>query len=279
MSIEYNRKFQLAIGLLLALTPGAGIAQQTPGPKLNPREVEQIVRKYILDNPEVLLESVRLYQEREKTAQRQRLRDAVAAHQGELYDDPGSPVLGVADQTTDPVTVVAFFDYRCGYCKKVDDNIAKLASAPGVRVVYKEFPILGPDSVLAAKAALAAAKQGAYHKFHQALMASPSITPDSIERISADLKLDLVRLKKDMQSPEVDTAITKNHELAGALQVQSTPTFVIGKEIISGALTDDAFRAAIEAARNESKIAQVHSAGSGQKHSARLSGGSKPQEK
>ena len=152
--------------------------------------------------------------------------------------------------TGEPVTVVVFFDYRCWYCKKVDNQVLELAKKLDVRIVYKDFPILGPDSFLAAKAALAAGKQGAYHQFHHALITATTPLNDAlIDQIAGDLKLDRERLKKDMASPEVSAEINKTMALAGTLGVQSTPTFVIGNNLLPGALTDDALQSAIAAAR------------------------------
>jgi len=220
---------------------------QTP---IDPQAVEQIVKQYILQHPEVLLESVRNYQDRQQAAERQKSSQAVAAHRDELYGDPGTPAS--ANEAT--VTIVEFFDYRCGYCKRVQNTVETIAAAPDVRIIYKELPILGPESILAAKAALAAEKQGAYRKFHDALMASAgSITVESIEKLANSLGMDFERLKRDMQSPQINSKLTRNNELATALGVQSTPTFIIGGELVSGALGPDAFRSLIDKARQQPK--------------------------
>jgi protein-disulfide isomerase len=163
----------------------------------------------------------------------------------------------------DAVTVVEFFDYRCGYCRKVEETVEKLAAgAPGVRIVYKELPILGPGSMLGARAALAAARQGQYRRFHESLMSEPGdVSPEMIAKLAADLGLDPARLRRDMDSVEIGEMLGRNQALANALGVESTPTFVIGREMVSGALTPAAFQSLIDKARSESKSAPARTVG------------------
>ena len=211
--------------------------------------MEQAIHNYILAHPEVVLESIKQFQVKYKLEQGKKTQDAVALHRSELQSDAASPVLQAAGQLVEPVTV-EFFDYRCGYCKKVDSQITGLADKAGVRIVYKHFPILGPESLLAAKAALAASKQNAYHDFHHALItATAPVNEALVEQIATDLKLDRERLKKDMNSAEVSAEIDRTMALATTLGVQSTPTFVIGNSVMNGALTDEALAAAITRAR------------------------------
>jgi protein-disulfide isomerase len=221
---------------------------QTP---IDPQAVEQIVKQYILQHPEVLLESVRNYQERQQAAELQQSSEAVAAHRDELYRDAATPTSAANEAA---VTIVEFFDYRCGYCKRVQNTVETIAAAPDVRIIYKELPILGPESILAAKAALAAQKQGSYRKFHDVLMGWPgAITLESIENLSNSIGMDFERLKTDMQSPQINSLLSRNDELASSLGVQSTPTFIIGGELVSGALSLDAFQSLIDKARRRAK--------------------------
>ena len=215
-------------------------------------EIEKIVKEYILQHPEVLLESVRLYQERQQNAERDRARDAVASKSAELFRDVNSPASGPASgKVSEAIPVVQFFDYRCGYCKRVRPAIEKLlASNPNVRLVFKEFPILGPDSILASKAALAARKQNAYFKFHEALMGlTGMITMEAIGEIATKNGLDVAKLKADMEAKDVDETIQANQKLAMAVGVTATPTFVIGKEVHAGALDLAGFQELIEKTR------------------------------
>jgi len=236
---------QLGVFSLLATLPAA--AQEVAAEQPSRPAIEQIVREYILQHPEVLMESVRLYQERERTAQKERSKEAVSARLSDLQQDPSSPVTGTAAG----VTVVEFFDYRCGYCKRAESTIMKLlADHPDIQFVFKEFPILGPESLVAAKAGLAAHKQGGYLKFHQALMTLPGpITMDAIEELAGKQGLNVSKLKTDMESPEVQSILRRNRELGRDLGVNSTPSFVIGSELVSGAMDAAAFERLIAQAK------------------------------
>lgn len=236
---------------LLALISAVPAAAQEPAKPLTKAEIETIVREYILKNPEVILESVRQHQQRERTEREQRGKDALTARRQDLLFDPTSPATKAA--APDQVTIVEFFDYRCGYCKRVYPTLQKvLADQKDVRLVFKELPILGPESLVASKAALAAAKQGKYQEFHNAVMsASAPATSASVEQTAKTLGLNLAKLKTDMESPEVAAIISRNQELAHALNVEATPTFIIGGELVPGALGEDGFKQLIEKARQD----------------------------
>jgi len=243
----------LALGTLLSI-PGFA-AEKAAVPSTENTKIEQAIHDYIMAHPEVVLESVRAYDTRAKQSQLQQAREKVQTNLKELHSN--SPVAGDL-KDANAVTVVEFFDYRCGYCKKMRSTVAGLTKNPGVRVVYKDLPILGPESLVAAQAALAADKQGAYQAFHDRLMDLPEISPAAIDQLAVELKLDAARLKNDMASPEVAARLAKNQELAEKLGVNATPTFVIGKDIAPGALDAKAFQVAIEAARGSSQTAHVH---------------------
>jgi protein-disulfide isomerase len=232
---------------VVATVPAA--AQQAAEQPARPA-IEQIVREYILQHPEVLIESFRLYKEREQTAQKEQFKEAVSASLAELQKDPSSPVAGTAGG----VTVVEFFDYHCGYCKKAEGTIVNLlADHPEIRFVFKEFPILGPESSMAAKAGLAAHKQGGYLKFHQALMTlTGPITMDAIAELAGKQGLDVSKLKTDMDSPEVQSTLARNHELGHKVGVKATPSFVIGSEVVSGAIDAATFERLIAQAKPSS---------------------------
>lgn len=243
--------FTLFFSAALLSNQSTALAQETSAPLKRP-DIENVVREYILQHPEVLLDSIRMYQERERGAQQQKLKDAVKQHQADLINDAAAPFAGDPGSA---VTMVEFFDYHCGYCKQVAPTVAKLLSGrSNLRVVFKEFPILGPDSTMAAKAALAAHRQGAYFRFHQALMGSSEpISPGAIERLAAKLGLDVPKLKADMESQDIKAALERNLKLAEAIGVSSTPTFVLGSELVAGAMSEDSFRSLIKA--QEAKVA------------------------
>ena len=217
---------------------------------LNKQDIEAIIHDYIMAHPEVVMDSVQRLREREQAAKKQQAKVALSTRQADLFDDRADPVEGA---TVDAVRVVEFFDYRCGFCKRVDPTVmALLKHNPNVRVIFKEFPILGPESALAAKAALAAHKQAAYVRFHSSLMGSNEpITQESLEQLAGTLKLDVARFKADMAAPDVHETIERNHALAEALSISSTPTFVVESELVEGALDAEALNNLIEKARTE----------------------------
>lgn len=198
-------------------------------------DIEKIVREYILQHPEVLMESVQAHRDRERAEAQRRSNDAVGTKRPELFDDATSPVIGQADAE---IAIVQFFDYKCGYCRRVSPTLSKLLEEhKNVRVIFKELPILGAESHMASRAALAAAKQGAYLAFHRELMSlNGPITPAAIEDTARKLGLDVARLQADMSSKEVEAVLAQNQRLATAIGVQSTPSFVIGNELIAGAI-------------------------------------------
>jgi protein-disulfide isomerase len=263
MQSGWNYKGITMLGILACACSAAAEvaprpARQTPAPsaKQNVANIEKIVHQYLLDHPEVLLESIQRFQQSYHAEQAAEKRKAVGKLENELNHDAASPTLERGAKSAEPVSVVAFLDYQCGYCKRSDETLAKLATMPGVRVVYKEFPILGPDSLRAAKASLAAGKQNAYQAFHDALMKSTGpVTAERVNQVVAELKLDAARFKTDMESPEVSAAIEKNRKLAEKLNVQSTPTFVVGRELVAGALSEEGFKPLIEAARQQQRVA------------------------
>ncbi len=238
---------QVAVFSFLALLPAA--AQTTAQEPARPA-IEQIVHEYILQHPEVIIESFRLYKEREQTAQKEQSKEALSGSLVDLQTDPLSPATGTAGG----VTIVEFFDYHCGYCKKAEGTIEKLlADHPDIRFVFKEFPILGPESTLAAKAGLAAHEQGSYLKFHQALMTLQGpITMDAIADLAGKQGLDVSKLESDMESPGVQAILERNHDLGHKVGVRATPSFVIGSQLVSGAIDGAAFERLIAEAKQGS---------------------------
>lgn len=161
--------------------------------------------------------------------------DPVKENHAKLFEDSHSPVGG--NQRGD-VTIVEFMDYNCGACRRMAPILAEAKERnPGLRVVYKEFPIRGPDSILAAKAALAAHRQGKYMEFHEGLMKFPGqASRAAIEKTARSLGLDLERLLADMEDPAITRQIEQNMGLANALGITGTPAFVVGSEVRPGVL-------------------------------------------
>jgi protein-disulfide isomerase len=133
--------------------------------------------------------------------------------------------------------MVEFFDYHCGYCRAMQPSLETMMSQEGkVRFVFKEFPILGPDSITAAKAALASERQGRYLEMHQALMRAKDLSMSGVMEVARDVGLDTKRLAKDMESPEVQAVIDRNLALAQTLGINGTPSFVVGDQLVPGAV-------------------------------------------
>jgi protein-disulfide isomerase len=197
--------------------------------------VEQVVEQYIRAHPEVIEQTLQALQVKREAEERERVRKLIATKQAELLNDPNSPVSGKLDGD---VTVVEFFDYRCGYCKRVAGAVTQLQQDdPNVRIVYKDYPILGEGSVLAARAALASSAQGKHLAFHEALLASEEdLTPETIFALATAVGLDTEKLHRDMESPSIQTAIERNRTLARELGINGTPGFIVGTELVPGAL-------------------------------------------
>ena len=240
--------------LLPYFLPAQHLAAAASGPissAIAHADLDSAIHDYLLAHPEVVLESVRAFDAHQKQIAADKVRDKVRANLAELTSDGGRVQLS-SKAAAAPVTIVEFFDYRCGFCKKTADTVVGLGATPGVRVVYKELPILGTDSMLAAQAALAARAQGGYDKLHNAMLASDvPLTASLIDKLAADNGLDVARLQTDMKSPAVNAEIARNLDLAQKLEIEATPTFVVGDQLVSGALTPQAFSALIETARGK----------------------------
>lgn len=230
----------IAVATILA-TLSPALAEQSSAFK---EEVEQIVKAYIEGHPEILLEAIKSLKVQKTAELQERRRTAMLTRQAQLFDDPASPSAG---NVSGSIRVVEFFDYKCSYCKAMTRTVNDLALRQGdVKVIYKEFPILGPESLLGAKAALAADRQNSYPRFHSGLMQlNGNVTMEAIEALAGELKLDVQRLKADMESQELLNVISQNRQLANALGITSTPTFIIETEVVTGLLSPASMDTAI----------------------------------
>ncbi len=199
------------------------------------KEVEAVIQDYLLNNPEIITKAIEALQARQREAEEQESKAALVANRSQLFNDPTSPVGG---NPNGDVTVIEFFDYRCSVCKRVHPIVAKLIEDdPKIRRVYKEWPILGPDSVLAARAALASRRQGKYFAFHNAMMEARSrLNRNVIMTIAKRVGLDTTRLARDMESAEIKDILRRNYVLAKELKLTGTPSFVIEDTLLRGAL-------------------------------------------
>ena len=242
------------VGLLILLVVVAGGAwfafddgfrpQRTALIGKEPDAFEQRVRSYLLENPEVIVEALQGMEERRQADALNDVRTAIKAKAEELLKDPASPVGGNPEGD---VTLVEFFDYNCPYCRQVGPVMIDVEAAdPELRIVYKEFPILGPNSTAAAKVALATQRQGRYGEFHKELMQVEGVADEAgALKLAEELGLDMERLKKDMDAPEIQAAIDRNLALAKALRITGTPSFIIGDQLMPGATDLDTLQALI----------------------------------
>jgi protein-disulfide isomerase len=234
----------LVLGVVAAiLAVSAAVAADEP--KLTQQEIEKIVHDYLLREPEVLAEALRRLQQRQSASAAQKAKQAIRDNQQALLSDQTSPIEGNAQGK---VTIVEFFDYRCVHCRRVASTLENLVrSNTAVRVVYKNFPVLGEPSVLAARAAVAAQQQGGWPKLHRAMLAyEGDFTTDSLAALGASVGLDAAKLKTDMMSPATDKSLQANLALAAALGLDATPSFVIGDRVIRGAPSAETLQAIVD---------------------------------
>jgi protein-disulfide isomerase len=219
----------------------------TPSGSVSRPEVESIIKDYLLKNPGVVQEALQALQRQEAERKAGLGLAALKSNRAALYQDSTAPVFG---NPRGDVSIVEFFDFRCGYCRQVDASVAELIAAdPNVRVVMKQFPVLGAESIYGAKAAMAAHRQGKYREFHKALMAAETIDAASVRAIAKQLQLDAPRLVSDMELADVTKTIDDNYKLAAELEVNGTPAFVIGNRIVPGAINGAALIAMVQVER------------------------------
>jgi len=232
-------------GLLLAvlaagLAPGPGLGQPYTEQQIKRlaldalRDSPELVLEIIRENPEVVTQAVAILQERERAQQALAAQAALATHRDALFSQPhDGPMLGNPDGD---VTIVEFFDCNCGYCRRSSRVIHDLLEGDDqIRVVLREWPILGEGSRFAARASLAAQQQGAYQDFHWALMDLPAqATEANVMDTARTLGLDVEKLRRDMAAPEVDAHLARSNQLARALGFTGTPAFVVGNTVAPG---------------------------------------------
>jgi len=236
--------------VLAAFTAQQGLADEAnPAADLPVEQVEEIVRDYLLREPEVIYQALEELQHRQAADQAEQQKEMLVSRRDELVNDPATPIAGNPDGD---VALVEFFDYRCGFCRRVLSSMqALMEEDDNLKVVFKELPVLGEDSVRAARAALASRQQNEslYIDFHLALMSADDLSADGIRVIAAGVGLDPDQLEQDMESDEVAKAIDANYQLASALGIEGTPAFVVGDALVPGAVDKARLTSLIEEAR------------------------------
>lgn len=248
------RNLVLFLALLIVIAfIGFGFVNKstTPAGGLSKGDVESIVKEYIEKNPETIIKSLTDYQQKAQADQEVNAQKNVAEHKEALENNPSSPIVGNPEGD---VTIVEFFDYSCGYCKRVFPTVMKLIEEDkNIKVVFKEFPILGPTSLLASQAAIAVhlTQPEKYLDFHKALMEQHFSDKASIIQLAESVGVKTEGLSEKMDSAEVKKIIDEDRDLAAKIGVRGTPAFTINGEFIPGAIDHNTFVEKIKAARSK----------------------------
>ena len=259
MPPRFTRALQAgaALAMLAAAAVPAALAQSPPLSDPQKKAVEQIVRDYLIANPEIIQEAIVELERRQQEAQKTAQKSALQTERATLLQSPRGNVVG---NVSGDVTLVEFFDYNCGYCKRALADLRTLMkSDPKLRVVLKDFPVLGPESVEASRVGLAVKQQISGDKlfdYHIKVMETRGrVNAERATAVAKEMGLDMARLQKDLDHPEVRAALQENMELGDKLGLTGTPAFVIGEEIISGAVGLDPLRKIVASTRQCGKAA------------------------
>src|SRR5882724_376287 len=253
-SMRFLARMALAAGIILTLGAFAGHAQSISDAQRG--DIEKIIREYLIAHPEVLQEAMAELEKKQAADEAAKNQAAVKDNAETIFNSPRQVVTG---NPQGDVTFVEFFDYNCGYCKRaMTDMFALMDKDPKLRIVLKEFPVLGPGSVEAARVAVAVHMQDKggtkYREFHQKLLSGRG-QADKARAIAVakEVGLDVARIERDMKSEEVTSAINENMKLAEALGINGTPSYVIGRspngDVVVGAVGLDSLGKKIDASR------------------------------
>ena len=209
-----------------------GLTQMAMAQEISDDRIKKLAIEAILENPQVIMEAVAILKKRESD----QAASGTKSIRLQLESDPGSPNLG---NINGDVTVIEFFDYNCGYCRQAGKTIqALIASDPNIRIIFREWPVLGEGSTFAARAVLASAEQGKYEEFHWALMnGKVRANKAVVMKVARDLGLDIAKLEADMVSEAVDLHLEKSNILAQKLGFTGTPAFIVGDQKVTGMLS------------------------------------------
>ena len=247
---------RLASLLAAAVISVAGVTAASAQTFSEPQrgEIEKIVRDYLLKHPELLQEVMAELEKKQQTAEAEKARSAIKTHAEALFNSPRQVTLG---NPQGDVTFVEFFDYNCGYCKRaLGDMTALMGKDPKLKVVLKDFPVLGPGSVEAAQVAVAVRMQDKggkkYMEFHQKMLLGRGQADKArAMAVAKEIGLDMTRLEKDLKSDEITATLQESAKLAEALGLNGTPSYVIGSDVVIGAVGLDALGKKIDAARTQ----------------------------
>lgn len=216
---------------------------------MNKDQVEKIVKQYLMDNPDIIIDAINKYNDNQQSMEEKKFQDTLKTTRDELH----SGDLPFAGNPKGDVTVVEFFDYNCGYCKRAIDDVTEvLQKDKNVKFIFHDMPILSQSSSMAARYALAAQKQGKYFEYHKALMHfNGSKTEDNLKSVAKDLGLDVDKLEADANSDEIRAKIKASLTMAQKLGIRGTPAFIIGNQLAPGYMTSDSMLEMIKKARDD----------------------------
>ncbi len=252
MTVSVFRRIGLffVFALMPLLMANGGAAQQSTEPET--ARIEKIIRNYLLEHPELLVEVMQKLEARQKAEEEASMAGKIQANRDALFASSDDFIANPMGK----FPMVEFFDYQCGYCKRFLPTMTKLLKADrSVRFVFKELPILGEVSVIASKAALAAKMQGKYRVFHDSLMGlRRRLSEAAIYQTAKDVGLDVARLKRDMANSEIARIIKANQELAATMGIRGTPSLIVGEQLVPGAIDYAQLTALIEQMKTNCKV-------------------------
>ncbi len=235
-----SKNTMITIIIVAAMIIGAQFLYQvqfssTDGP--GKEAVEKIVREYLLKKPEIIEEAMLTRRRNQLEEQQKQQKEAISQNSEKLFKASHDFIAGNPEGD---VTIVEFFDYNCGFCRRAFKDIAKVIEADkNVRVIFKELPIFGEQSEQAARAAIASIQQKKYFEFHRDMLVEPGRANEAKAlKIAEKLGMDIEKLKTDMKSQSVTEALKANSDLANEIGLEGTPLYVVGDEIINGAPED-----------------------------------------
>ena len=240
------KKFPLVAMMLFAgFLTACGDQANTPLNEVQKKEVQDMVRQVLADDPKLVMDALQAFQQKSRVEAAENTKKAIQSAANEIYNNPASPIMG---NPNGDITVVEFFDYNCGYCKAVFHPVRDAVLQDGnIKFVFKDYPILGESSVLAAKAALAASRQGKYVEFHTALMDFRGNKDDAaMADIAGKLGLNVGQFKSDINNPEIQQQLAADIALGQKLGVNGTPAFIVGDKFYPGALDADSFKKLVQ---------------------------------
>lgn len=248
MSLISRIAVPLAAAMLLAVPVAAPAQTFSPDQR---QQIESIIKEYLIAHPEVVQEVLAAVDKHQKDAEAQQQRATIRANNATLFNSPHQVVLG---NPHGKVEVVEFFDYNCAFCKHALPDMVKLLDTNhDLKFVLKEFPVLGEGSVEAARVAVAARMQDPtkYLEFHQKLLGGRGVADKARAlAVAKEVGFDMARIQRDMASEEVNTTIAEDMKLADALGVNGTPSYVVGDELVVGAVGFDELKKKIETLQN-----------------------------